>query len=84
MRIHDILPHLNIERIKADTLRDLLRTVERWKDPKRTTDSLEAQYGDELHDAEIKQARLDLEKTRAEIARTRAETVSILRNRWDD
>jgi hypothetical protein len=75
MRISEIIPYLNIEKIKAGVLRDLLRATRRWSQPKRTSASLQAQYGDELHDLEIQQAYLTLEKTRAEIAKTRAETV---------
>lgn len=84
MRIHeiidDIVPYIDVEKMNAKTFIDICNRVERMKGPEGTDDvsALELQYGDPLYDLEVEQARLNLEQTKAEIARLRAEATSDL------
>ena len=78
MRMKEITPYINLRSIKTDTLRDLLNVLRGWGNPNQSEDWLAAQYGDELHDLRIAQARLDLLRTKADIGKARAETISHL------
>jgi hypothetical protein len=80
MRIHEIIPYIDAEKMTAKTFIDIWSRLERMQGPEGTDDvsALELQYGDPLYDIEVEQARLNLEQTKAEIARLRAEATSDL------
>ncbi|WP_156647868.1 hypothetical protein [Methylobacterium sp. Leaf87] len=79
MRIKEILPYINLDKISDETLSELCDHLDRMGGQRRTSASLEAQYGDAnadaLSDLEVEQARLDLDQTRADVERSRAQAV---------
>lgn len=73
MRIREILPYVDIDKMTVRTLRDLCDALDRMSAGTSREQQLHVQYGDEEADIGIEQARLDLEHTRAEVEGLRAE-----------
>ncbi len=76
MKIKDILPYLDLEKLKADTARDVINALTRASTPGYSHLNLEVQYGDEPHQLAVDQAKLNLKKTKAEIAQVIAAAAS--------
>lgn len=74
MKVRDILSVVDIDRIEAEDLIDILRRMGRQPDVDETTpELLYAQYGDEADDLAIEQQRADLARTRAQVDKLRAD-----------
>lgn len=78
MRLKDILPYMDLDKLSAESWRDIYAALSRMDGCLASSSSLEAQYGDPLGDLEIAQAYLELEQTRADIEHSRAQAASEL------
>lgn len=84
VRIQDLIPYVDLEKITDETLADLCDAIERSGGITGTPERLEAQYGDELGDIAIQQARMELRRTRAEMAKLSAEATKLRAEATDD
>ncbi|MGN8095767.1 hypothetical protein [Methylobacterium sp. 22177] len=73
MRAIEILPYINLNKMTVKTLGELCDALDRMSAGTSREYQLHVQYGDEEADLRIKQARVDLEHTSAEVERLRAE-----------